>query len=86
MKRSVRISVSVPLQQRAQLQQFVEGGEFRSTGAVIREALRAFLARRSLHAGALGATRLDRSVRALQEMPEPFERVELLFDAGDAKA
>lgn len=86
MKRSDRISVGLSPQQRAQLRMMVEAGEFRSSAAAVREAVRTWLQRRSLHAGPLGSIRLARTIKARQETPEPFERVELMFDAGDAKA
>jgi hypothetical protein len=52
----------------------------------MREALRSFLHRRDVRAG--GLARFTRSRQGRQEglPPEPAERVELLFDAGDAKA
>jgi Arc/MetJ-type ribon-helix-helix transcriptional regulator len=86
MKRSRRMSIDVPRDQIEQVRHLVEAGEFASTSAVIREALRAFLHRRALHAGQLGASRLSRTLQARLEPGEPFERVDLLFDAGDAKA
>jgi Arc/MetJ-type ribon-helix-helix transcriptional regulator len=88
MSRSGKISVELTPQQLSQVRGIVQGGEFRSAAAVVREALRTFLHRRALHAGSHGATRFSRSLEARQEaMPgEVSERVELLFDAGDAKA
>jgi Arc/MetJ-type ribon-helix-helix transcriptional regulator len=88
MKRSRRISIALPAAHHAKVRLMVESGEFRSAAAVAREALRLFLQRRSLRAGVLGAERLRRVTASLQEAAsaEPFERVELLFDAGDAKA
>jgi len=88
MARSRRISVELPAQQLLQIRSFVEVGEFPSSAAVVREALRAWLHRRALHAGSLGAQRLARSLEAMRDLPvsESAERVELLFDAGDAKA
>ena len=88
MSRSGKISVELTPQQVAQLRSVVQGGEFRSAAAVVREAVRAFLHRRALHAGSLGASRFTRSLEARHEAvaPEISERVELLFDAGDAKA
>jgi Arc/MetJ-type ribon-helix-helix transcriptional regulator len=88
MSRSGRINVKLPLQQHAQIRRVVEAGEFASTAAVVREALRAWLHRRALHAGAHGAQRFSRTVEARHDLPvvESAERVELLFDAGDAKA
>jgi len=88
MSRSGRISVELTTQQISQLRSIVQGGEFRSAAAVVREAVRVFLHRRALHAGSLGATRFTRSLEARQEAmaPELSERVELLFDARDAKA
>ncbi|HEY2708200.1 MAG TPA: hypothetical protein VGI95_09115 [Caulobacteraceae bacterium] len=69
------------------MRRVVEAGEFTSSAAVIREAVRAFLHRRALHAGALGVSRLRRSLQARHEpLTEPVERVDLMFDAGDAKA
>jgi Arc/MetJ-type ribon-helix-helix transcriptional regulator len=88
MSRSGRMSVALPRQQLAQVRQIVEAGEFDSAGAVVREALRVWLQRRALHAGLHGASHLKRSVQARFEPPagEISERVDLLFDATDAKA
>ena len=87
MRRSAKISVDLPADQLQQVRHVVEAGEFRSRAEVIREALRAFLHRRSLHAGGHGLARLGRSFEAARpEAAEPCERVELMFDAGDAKA
>jgi Arc/MetJ-type ribon-helix-helix transcriptional regulator len=79
----------VSRQQLLQVRRVVEAGEFTSAAAVVREALRSWLHRRTLHAGRLGATRLTRSLEARRNQhaqSEPRERVDLLFDAGDAKA
>jgi Arc/MetJ-type ribon-helix-helix transcriptional regulator len=76
----------VPHDQLDQVRSLVEAGEFASSAAVLREALRAFLHRRTLHGGQLSASRLSRTVQARLESLEPFERVDLMFDAGDAKA
>jgi len=89
MRRSRKISIDLPMQQLLQVKRAVDAGEFASSAAVIREALRAWLHRRTLHAGQHGVTRLKRGIEArrdLHQHAEPFERVELLFDAGDAKA
>jgi Arc/MetJ-type ribon-helix-helix transcriptional regulator len=87
MSRSGKISVELTPQQLSLVRSIVQGGEFRSAAAVVREALRTFLHRRALHAGSHGATRFSRSLEARHEtLPEVAERVELLFDAGDAKA
>jgi Arc/MetJ-type ribon-helix-helix transcriptional regulator len=88
MSRSGRLTIAIPRQQLAQLQQIVDSGEHASAAAVVREALRAWLHRHALHAGPHGAARLKQTVQdRLAAMPaEPFERVDLLFDAGDAKA
>ncbi|HEY1750568.1 MAG TPA: hypothetical protein VGG29_04860 [Caulobacteraceae bacterium] len=71
------------------MQQIVDAGEFGSAAAVVREAVRVWLHRRALHAGSHGTTRLARTVQEhLEPAPaaEPCERVDLLFDAADAKA
>jgi Arc/MetJ-type ribon-helix-helix transcriptional regulator len=91
MRRTRRISVALTPQQLLQLKAVVEVGEFASSAAVMREALRVWLRGRSLHAGRLGAARFSRSLEARRAASaaahiEPAERVELLFDAGDAKA
>ena len=88
MSRSGKISVELTPQQLSLVRSIVQGGEFTSAAAVVREALRSFLHRRALHAGSHGATRFSRSLEARQEAhaAEVSERVELLFDAGDAKA
>ena len=86
MRRSGRVSIAIPREQIEQLRAIVEAGEFASTAAVMREALRAFLHRRALHAGQFGASRLSRTLQSRLESLEPAERVDLMFDAGDAKA
>ena len=88
MSRSGKISVEVTAQQLSQVRSIVGAGEFDSAAAVLREALRTWLHRRALHAGAHGAARFSRSLEARQDLiqAESLERVELLFDAGDAKA
>jgi Arc/MetJ-type ribon-helix-helix transcriptional regulator len=88
MSRSGKISVGLSPQQLSQIRRIVEAGECKSTAAVVREAVRAWLHRRALHAGRLGAARLSQSLQGRHEAvpAEPCERVELMFDAGDAKA
>lgn len=86
MRRSSRVSFALPVEQIDQVRRIVDGGEFASSAAVIREAVRAFLHRRELHAGQHGSARFSRAVQASLEALEPAERVDLLFDAGDAKA
>jgi Arc/MetJ-type ribon-helix-helix transcriptional regulator len=87
MSRSGKISVALPPQQLSQLRRIVDAGEFATTSDVVREAVRTFLNRRLLHAGRLGATRFSHAFDAHNEpLAEPVERVDLLFDAGDAKA
>ena len=86
MSRSDKLSVAVPRDEVDQVRRLVQAGEFASSAAVLREALRAFLHRRALHAGQHGTARFSRTVQARLEALEPCERVDLLFDAGDAKA
>ena len=88
MRRTGKISVTVTRQQLLQVRRVVEAGEFNSAAAVAREALRLWLHNRALHAGRLGEARLTRSLEARRQLArsEPRERVDLLFDAGDAKA
>ena len=88
MSRSGKISVEVTAQQLSQVRSIVGAGEFGSAAAVVREALRTWLHRRALHAGPHGASHFSRSLEARQDLApaEVLERVELLFDAGDAKA
>ena len=86
MSRSGKVSVDLTPQQLSQVRRMVQAGEFASASALMREAVRSFLHRRALHAGAHGA-RFSRSLEARHEaLPDVSERVELLFDAGDAKA
>jgi Arc/MetJ-type ribon-helix-helix transcriptional regulator len=85
MSRSGKISVELTPQQLAQVRRIVGAGEFGSASALLREAVRSFLHRRVLHAGSHGVSRFSRSLEARQDI-DPCERVELLFDAGDAKA
>ena len=88
MRRSGKISVALPSLEASQVRAIVEAGEFTSSAAVLREALRAWLRRRALHAGRHGINSLGRSFAERQDLPpaEASERVELMFDAGDAKA
>ena len=86
MRRSGKLSVEVTHEELAQVRRIVGAGEFGSAAALMREALRSFLHRRALHAGFHGAGRFTRSLEARHEAVEVAERVELLFDAGDAKA
>ncbi len=86
MRRSGKISVEVTHEELAQVRRIVGAGEFGSAAALMREALRSFLHRRALHAGFHGAGRFTRSLEARHDALEVAERVELLFDAGDAKA
>lgn len=88
MRHTGKLSIAVPTHQLAQVKSLVEAGEFESAGAVVREALRAWLHRRTLYAGRHGAAGLRRTLEARRQIAqsEPHERVELLFDAGDAKA
>jgi Arc/MetJ-type ribon-helix-helix transcriptional regulator len=86
MRRSGKLNIAIPRDQIDQVRRLVDAGEFASSAAVVREALRAFLHRRALHGGPHGATRLSRTLQARLEALEPAERVDLLFDAGDAKA
>ena len=88
MSRSGKISVELTPQQLSQVRRVVQAGEFKSATAVVREALSAFLHRRALHAGSHGVSRFARSLEARHDSHpgEVSERVELLFDAGDAKA
>jgi Arc/MetJ-type ribon-helix-helix transcriptional regulator len=88
MSRSGKISVDITSQQLSQVRGIVEAGEFPSASALMREALRSWLHRRALHAGPHGAARFSRSLESRQDLiqAEVLERVELLFDAGDAKA
>ncbi len=87
MSRSGKISVDLTPDQLSQVCRIVGGGEFGSASALLREALRTFLHRRALHGGLHGAGRFSRSLEARQDLAaDPCERVELLFDAGDAKA
>lgn len=86
MRRSSRVSIALPHDQLDQMRRIVEAGEFASSTAVIREALRAFLLRHALHGGQHGSARFSRAIQARLESLDPAERVDLLFDAGDAKA
>jgi Arc/MetJ-type ribon-helix-helix transcriptional regulator len=88
MRRSGKISVALSSHEQSQVRAVVEAGEFASSAAVLREALRAWLRRRALHAGRHGAESLGRSFAEGHDLPiaETAERVELMFDAGDAKA
>jgi Arc/MetJ-type ribon-helix-helix transcriptional regulator len=80
------VSIALPHEQLDQVRGIVAAGEFASSAAVIREALGAFLHRHALHGGQHGSARFSRAIQARLESLEPAERVDLLFDAGDAKA
>ena len=88
MSRTDKLSVTVPKSQLTQVKSLVDAGEFESAAAVVREALRSWLHRRALYAGRHGAAGFKRTLEARRQFAqaEPSERVELLFDAGDAKA
>jgi len=87
MSRSGKLSVDLTPEQLSQVRRIVQAGEFGSAAAVMREALRNWLHRRALHAGPYGAGRFARSLEARREAhAELSERVELMFDAQDAKA
>ena len=88
MSRSGKISVELTPDQVSQMRGMVQAGEFASAAALVREAVRTFLHRRAMHGGPHVAGRFSRSLEARHEAmaPEVSERVELLFDAGDAKA
>lgn len=88
MRRTDKVSIAVPKSHLTQAKSLVDAGEFESVAAVVREALRAWLHRRTLYAGRHGAAGLKRTLEARRQFVpgEPNERVELLFDAGDAKA
>ena len=87
MSRSGKISVDLAPDQLTQVRRIVGAGEFASASALLREAVRAFLHRRALHAGPHGTAHFSRSLEARQDLgSDPCERVELMFDAGDAKA
>ena len=80
MSRTGKLSVALPRQTLLQLKDLVEAGEFASPSEVVRQALEAWLRRRKLRAQSS-----ERFTHPLRDA-EPSERVELLFDAGDAKA
>ena len=88
MERTGKLSITVSKPQLTQVKSLVEAGEFESAAAVVREALRSWLHRRALYAGRHGAAGFKRTLEARRPIVqgEPSERVELLFDAGDAKA
>ncbi len=87
MSRSGKVTVELTPQQLSQMRRMIQSGEFGSASSLLREAVGSFLHRRALHGGAHVAGRFSRSLEARHEaLPEVSERVELLFDAGDAKA
>ncbi|HUZ13189.1 MAG TPA: hypothetical protein VMU93_10095 [Caulobacteraceae bacterium] len=85
---SGRVSVALAPHEVSQLRLIVESGEFASIAAVTRAALQSWLRRRALHGGRHGAESLVRGLDARRgpAAGEIMERVELLFDAADAKA
>jgi Arc/MetJ-type ribon-helix-helix transcriptional regulator len=88
MSRSGKVSVELTPQQLSEVRRMVQAGEFASASALLREAVRTFLHRRALHGGSHVAGRFSRALEARHEAQsaEVSERVELLFDARDAKA
>jgi Arc/MetJ-type ribon-helix-helix transcriptional regulator len=91
MRASGKISVALTADQLGRVWDAVECGEFDSPGAVLREALLAWLDARTEAAGRHAAIsrRIGRSFGGAADglqPAEPAERVELLFDARDAKA
>ncbi|HEY3799051.1 MAG TPA: hypothetical protein VGL58_11910 [Caulobacteraceae bacterium] len=87
MSGSGKIVVAVEHDHLTLIQRIVAAGEFASPSEVIGEALRSWLHTHKLHGGAHSAERLRQSVRSWRGLPpEPVERVELMFDARDAKA
>ena len=86
MQTSGKYSVTLTAEQRRQVWDIVDEGEFDTPGAVLREALRAWLAARSDDpVGRIPP--MNRSFkRRRTDIPDPYERVDLMFDARDAKA
>jgi Arc/MetJ-type ribon-helix-helix transcriptional regulator len=81
---SGKIVVAVEHDQFSLIQRMVAAGEFASPSEIVGEALRTWLHGRG-HGP--GAERLRDSIRAWRgQQAEPVERVELMFDARDAKA
>ena len=90
MKASGKISVTLSGEAARELRRLVEDEGFASAGAVMEEAFRFWLQSRSRWTGRKRwtAAHVTRSFAPALHAPlgEPYERVELLFDAGDAKA
>jgi len=80
-----RISVELTAEELRQVGEVVSSGEFASSSAVLREALRFWLHEREEEAWRHGDCHMR---HAFESLPDwlPHERVELLFDAADAKA
>ena len=86
MEASGKFSVTLTADQRRRVWEIVESGDFDTPGAVLREALRAWLEAREDGERLRPMPRSFARKRHRPPTPEPFERVDLLFDAHDAKA
>lgn len=86
MKASGKISVALTAEELSRVRGIVDAGAYDTPAEVLREALRVWLAWRC--ADTRPQTAFGRRFGRRREDPpvEIFERVDLLFDAGDAKA
>jgi len=90
MKASGKITVTLSGGSARQLRRLLEDEAFASPAAAVEEALRFWLQSHSRSGGRTrrAANFMKRAFASPRGVPlgEPYERVELLFDAADAKA
>jgi Arc/MetJ-type ribon-helix-helix transcriptional regulator len=87
MTASGKISVALTAEELSRIRGIVAAGAFDSPSDVLREALRYWLAERCADTRPQSAFGRPFGHRRRGDPPaEIFERVDLLFDAGDAKA
>ena len=84
MAHSVRFTVTLKAHEARAIGEAVASGEFRSPAGVLRKAVRAWLDLRWEEAARHAAIR--ERLGPFGPESQPVERVELLFDAADAKA
>ena len=77
-----RMTITVPHEMAAVVRSAVEGGDYGSTSAVVREALRDWKAKRSMHLNAMEALKADID-KGLADLADGRVKA---FDAGSINA